>query len=213
MKYYLPNREEAFDMTVERLGEAKAHFTAQELIDTYMPSLEKLPDDIYKYIFDVAETTTKKKDEGVLEKIELVASIYHTLIRIASCVSESNLINYCVHELLDEFDSNFPETLPVINVGITINREGILTTKSNQFFDFITNNKIEGYRIRLCPICSKIFWATRLDKRTCSKACGNILRQRIWQEENKDDYNKKRRGNYAYKKQIKNKKEKNNGTL
>jgi hypothetical protein len=33
---------------------------------------------------------------------------------------------------------------------------------------------VDARRVRKCLICGKIFWAGRLDKTTCSPACGNI---------------------------------------
>ena len=53
----------------------------------------------------------------------------------------------------------------------------------------------EVWRIRECPICQKLFWAGRSDKRTCSVVCGNTHRQREWRcwySENSGEYKEQR---------------------
>jgi hypothetical protein len=35
-------------------------------------------------------------------------------------------------------------------------------------------------RIRLCPICDRIYWARRVDQPACSKRCNNVRHQRRW---------------------------------
>jgi hypothetical protein len=118
-----------------------------------------------------------------------------------------------VNEYLADIPDNIPENITNLSVEISVNKEGFLQTNSTEFYELITTHKIEARRIRNCVICPKIFWANRIDKWTCSKTCGNTLRQRCWQMENKNEYNEKRRKNYAYKQNMKNQREKKNGNL
>ncbi len=70
---------------------------------------------------------------------------------------------------------------------------------------------IEGVnidRLRVCEVCTNIYWAVRSDSKTCSRNCYNTFRQRQFREKNKNEYNEKRRANYAYKKTINKVKEK-----
>jgi hypothetical protein len=41
---------------------------------------------------------------------------------------------------------------------------------------------VDVARIRRCRNCGNLFWAGRIDKPTCSVACGNAYRQRKWRE-------------------------------
>jgi hypothetical protein len=47
-------------------------------------------------------------------------------------------------------------------------------------------------RIRVCPICKKIYWAGRIDQPTCSKKCGALLRVRRWRVAYPDKYKSQR---------------------
>ncbi|MDQ4121966.1 MAG: hypothetical protein M3209_11025 [Acidobacteriota bacterium] len=77
---------------------------------------------------------------------------------------------------------------------------GILKVIPNDFFALFEQHQIEPNRIRLCDNCDSIFWAVRSDSRACSKQCRDVLRQRRWREKDKEEYNRRRRRNYAYKK-------------
>jgi hypothetical protein len=50
--------------------------------------------------------------------------------------------------------------------------------------------KIEVERIRVCPVCARLFWAGRLDQSACRSQCSNVLRAKKWRE--KHSSNKKR---------------------
>lgn len=63
-------------------------------------------------------------------------------------------------------------------------------------------------RLRNCVVCSSIFWAYRLNAKFCSKKCSNVHHQRLYQTENRETINSKRKENYQYKRR-----KKNNGTL
>jgi hypothetical protein len=43
-------------------------------------------------------------------------------------------------------------------------------------------NGMEADRIRVCPVCEKLFWAGRLDKSACTELCSGALRQRKLRE-------------------------------
>lgn len=65
-------------------------------------------------------------------------------------------------------------------------------------------------RLRKCKICTRIFWAKRKDKETCSPKCLHALVLRKYRETHSEEINQKRRDNYKYKK---GKESKKNGTL
>src|SRR5262249_51205587 len=50
------------------------------------------------------------------------------------------------------------------------------------YFDFLAALREchDVKRIRLCPICYRIYWARRVDQPACSKRCNNVRHQRRW---------------------------------
>lgn len=48
--------------------------------------------------------------------------------------------------------------------------------------------RVEGRRIRRCPICADIFWAGRKDQPCCSKKCNQIKRTREWRAQYPEKY-------------------------
>lgn len=57
---------------------------------------------------------------------------------------------------------------------------------------------VEAARIRQCPICSRIFWAGRIDQLCCTRRCASDLRTRRW----RSDYPKKYTHRRAKKRQV-----------
>lgn len=53
---------------------------------------------------------------------------------------------------------------------------------------------VEASKIRICPICKAIFWASRKDKPCCSNRCGKIRRTRRWREKYPNRYKLRRLG-------------------
>ncbi len=51
---------------------------------------------------------------------------------------------------------------------------------------------IELVRIRKCMICENFFWATRKDKKCCTKKCNGVWRTRRWRESYADKYKHQR---------------------
>jgi hypothetical protein len=61
-----------------------------------------------------------------------------------------------------------------------ISRQGVLGVEVSPFMRMLDGT--ECGRIRLCPVCSKFFWAGRRDKPACSQQCAGALRQRRLRE-------------------------------
>jgi hypothetical protein len=57
---------------------------------------------------------------------------------------------------------------------------------------------VEAARIRECPICSRIFWARRIDQPCCTSRCASDLRTRRWRSGYPNNYRHQR----AKKRQI-----------
>jgi len=195
----------------------------EQMLETYRYLASEFPPDLYEYLFpadgygivlyhNLLEEESNKLD-CVRTKFDLLSSINHGLGTVAYAVTEEFFANEPINEMIqgiEDYSDGLNTTLPS---SVMVNKDGYIELKTTEFFDFIATYKIEARRIRLCRICYKIFWANRMDKWTCNKECGNKLRQRKWQLENKEEYNEKRRENYAYKQNMKNKKEKKNGNL
>jgi hypothetical protein len=75
---------------------------------------------------------------------------------------------------------------------------------------------IDADRLRICEICSRVFWAKRKESETCSTKCFNNLRVRRYRNltpEEKAKRKAQREANKLQKIKIKKLKEKKNGTL
>lgn len=59
---------------------------------------------------------------------------------------------------------------------LTIGEDGKTQRANNELVDALTN--IEATRLRKCRICERLFWATRKDKRGCSRTCCETLKKR-----------------------------------
>lgn len=89
-------------------------------------------------------------------------------------------------------------------VLIQIDKDGRLIFENIGFKNF---ENLDLRRFKICPVCADIFWAFRSDKKPCPK-CSNAFHQSAHRDKNKEEINEKRRRAYAYKKTIKQQKEK-----
>jgi predicted nucleic acid-binding Zn ribbon protein len=109
---------------------------------------------------------------------------------------------------MDSF--TFAPTTKNIEISIVKNEEQVEIVEVEMplqvFVDAIKGIYID--RLRLCVICSRVFWAKRKDSETCSVSCFNTLRQRRHRDRNKEALNAKRVENYKYKKERKKKMDK-----
>jgi hypothetical protein len=87
-----------------------------------------------------------------------------------------------------------PITAPVTVGARLVSHWGVLTLEIAPILRLLDG--IEADRIRLCPICDKLFWAGRRDKTTCSQRCAGTWRQRTLRGA--------RAANRAYKKKVQN---------
>jgi len=95
-----------------------------------------------------------------------------------------------------------------------LDKKGNIRPRNSGLIDVFFNYDIPFNRIRFCPICENIFWAKRLDARSCGKKqCSDILSQRNIRIKKRDKINEQRRENYRWKKELKALRENKNGTL
>lgn len=56
---------------------------------------------------------------------------------------------------------------------------------------------IDARRLKICPICDQVFWAKRLNSKTCGdKKCVETLGGKTYHRENKDVINRRKREKY-----------------
>lgn len=75
-------------------------------------------------------------------------------------------------------------TVSNLNISLHINEKGQIAVKPDKLLDALLGTDAE--RIRQCPICNNIFWASRIDQRACSKRCSNTMRVRRSRELNQE---------------------------
>jgi hypothetical protein len=71
-------------------------------------------------------------------------------------------------------------------VSAQTNERGELEFNIDPLFKAL--NGVEAARIRCCPICGFIFWASRKDKPCCTVHCAKIHRTRRWRSKYLDQY-------------------------
>lgn len=208
--YSFPSRSEIAEKTFERLS-GKNPPQYEHLIETCEMVLKDLPPDLYHFIFSTDLNESAGIFEFIQERLDLLSSLHFGLFYLGYFVTEIHFYSDENTLELNEYLAGLREQLPgqvaEPKVKINVDKDGFLQLKTNEFLDFISNNKIEANRIRYCLVCSKIYWANRKDMWNCSKTCSNTRRQRFWLSEHKNEYNERRRRNYAYKQSIKKLKE------
>lgn len=99
-------------------------------------------------------------------------------------------------------------------VSLEIDDEHLTRISFSKFINAI--EEIDLRRLKKCVICSKVFWAYKLNKKYCSKKCSNKYHEKPYpkDQQTKDKINERRRSNYAQKKHLKKLKEqRENGNL
>jgi hypothetical protein len=71
-------------------------------------------------------------------------------------------------------------------ISIIVDKEGKLSVESASLLRDCIG--VEARRVRMCPICRRIFWAGRIDQPACSKKCGTNYRQKKWRINYKEKY-------------------------
>jgi hypothetical protein len=194
----LPSSERAYHATLERNALRRSDTVKEDqIIKTYEAFLKELPKDLRRYVFSDRDL------ESIEKKVELLASLKFGLKVLAYSVTQEMIDGEPINYTFDSLQEFAPDYLPTLTIKLGVNENGFIELQSSEFFDFVTANKIPARRVRDCVVCEKVFWANRLDKITCSKPCGNVLRQRAWRNRNSKALNAKRRSNYAYKRKSK----------
>lgn len=86
---------------------------------------------------------------------------------------------------------------------LTLDSKGNIRPRLSGFIEICSKYNIPFVRIRMCPVCNNIFWAKKLNAKTCGNdKCSDSLSQRSIREKKKNEINFKRRQAYAYKKAI-----------
>jgi hypothetical protein len=138
--------------------------------------------------------------DDIVAKRGILISIakFYSELRKGGCILEGD-------NALQNKDGEY-FALPVIHIPLTRDgTKGKVDTGIAAAF-----HEVELDRLRMCEICSRLFWAENKNSFTCSETCRNALRQRNHRKKNKEEINAKRRQNYQTKKRL----EKNkNGTL
>src|ERR1043166_1792541 len=92
----------------------------------------------------------------------------------------------------------------LLNTELLFDVEGGKVQFTAQGLYWIALSGAEIDRIRLCPICDIVYFASRIDKMACSPDCSNKYRQRRFYKritpEQRNKANAQRRANYEYKK-------------
>jgi hypothetical protein len=179
---------------LENEGERKnAHFEIRLtglIIETL--KMQKLSPVLLDYVIHGFKDDPKTlhvmiKDRGVVGRYENIwtANIrLHNLAKLAQAVGRPNFVRSNVWQLLDRS-----------YVLDEIDENGIVKVSTDLFADAMAEEPIEAARIRECAICTKIFFAGRIDAWQCGDSkCKSALSSRLNRNpELRKLYNKARR--------------------
>ncbi len=192
-----------------------------EVLPLFRECFHKLPEDFQKHTRriaqDKAEDYAQKGKKGIEEisgyKLGIATGFYRAFYDLRKAVMEfidrTNRMRQ--GEEFDEFSDP-------LRITTTIN-----LTKTDETFEASLTGfaSLIGHfqpdRLRICEICSRLFWAKRKESKTCSARCFNNFRQNLYRKltvEEKAERKARREANKLRNKTLKEIKEnKNNGTL
>jgi hypothetical protein len=167
--------------------------------DTYLAgsiiealTIKKLPPSLLDYVIHGFKDDPKTlhvmiKDRGVVGRYENIWTAnlrLHNLAKLAQAQGRPNFVRSNVWQLLDRS-----------YVLDEIDDEGIVRVSSDLFAEAMAEEPIEAARIRECAICTKIFFAGRIDAWQCGDPkCKSALSSRLNRNpELRKLYNKARR--------------------
>lgn len=102
-----------------------------------------------------------------------------------------------------ESNEHLPKWLPDLDARLRIIDKSRLEVKLGGFAQIIDG--IDGDRIRICEICTQLFWAKRVESKACSATCANNLRQRLYRTLSREEKTRRkdqRESNRRHKKRI-----------
>ena len=85
-------------------------------------------------------------------------------------------------------------------VSVDISPGGFLQIADDNILQMLIREKVEVARIKRCPVCSNIFWASRSNRKACSEKCVATHRQRNYRQRDKKAESEKKRENRQYQK-------------
>ncbi len=94
---------------------------------------------------------------------------------------------FSTRDLKPEATISIRDTNPVHWFQMWIDENGEICTNKDLFTDAVEG--VEAARIRLCEVCRNVFWASRMNKKSCSKLCAHALRNRRYRERYSQGFN------------------------
>ena len=85
-------------------------------------------------------------------------------------------------------------------LGMNISPTGFLQIADDNILQMLIREKVDVSRIKRCPVCSNIFWASRSNRKACSEKCVATNRQRNYRQRDKKAESEKKRENRQYQK-------------
>lgn len=153
---------------------------------------------VFEYWFSRLKETLSQSEKtylalfySLIETYEYVRETRRDVNHIIRYVSELNNKSPILHL----YDTNLHTPLAFSQ------QNGETRAKLLGFAKVIESIDLE--RLRACKTCGRVFWAKRKDSETCQTVCFNALRQRRHREQNKEAINARRKENYQFKKQQK----------
>ena len=154
----------------------KTSFDLIKLPSEYEKKIKQLlPESVYLYTIGIFDTEfdTFSFYQGTFAQLE-------PLEKLLELIQLRNLLTATAALKPRDFEVGASGRLtfqPIINFGLS--KEGYFKPFSSPIVEIFQRNDIQLERLRLCPICKKIFWAKRTDAPTClDKKCSNNFHQK-----------------------------------
>lgn len=160
------------DLILECINEAW-----NQILDS-IKQYPKLLNFIYFPSYEIESEKRFIKPRDAADVYDDVKGTIDSMRSIASLAVNSQKFKFLPQELLSQ--------QPYHATEVRINHKGKITFKNNGIINALEG--IDAARLRICPVCEKIFWANRLDKIGCSTKCNQTLRTRKKREKEKNKF-------------------------
>lgn len=110
-----------------------------------------------------------------LVRYKLLESAREVLLGIAARYGSSGLLARSSELMI--YDARLPVEVPFsVTVNLVVNDKGLLGASDNLLLHALIG--VRADRIRACTICSRIFWAPRINSECCGEKCRKTYNQR-----------------------------------
>lgn len=156
--------------------------------------LKSLPDEVSNYIYPYNLETIKELTSDYFDEEENLRDNREFLYEIVQGYQDFSRFTKILRSLIQRHEAQKNNRLIIIfpiyiSTEIVI-KDGLIHIETNKLAEALQGVDID--RLRICPVCNRIFWAKRNDQKACSNKCSGNLRIRKYRENYLEKYKQQR---------------------